>query len=206
VTDNSAALTRARRRDGQAKRRRALTALQAMSEAGEPIGFPAVARRSAVSVSLLYADPQLATRIAEARDRQRQAGAERARRLPARSLVTEASLRTDLANARQQIRRLTEEITLLRARLARDLGADADISRGRAASPLLDQLEARTAELANDNAQLRQQVARLEAESQELTETLTAAREMNRDLMNQVNRPPKTPATQSPPVAKRHRS
>ena len=126
--------------------------------------------------------------------------------LPARSLVTEASLRTDLANARQQIRRLTEEITLLRARLSRDLGADADISRGRAASPLLDQLEARTAELADDNAQLRQQAARLEAESQELTETLTAAREMNRDLMNQVNRPPRTPATQSPPVAKRHRS
>jgi hypothetical protein len=46
VTDNSAALQRAGRREGQAKRSRALAALQAMTEAGEAIGFPAVARRA----------------------------------------------------------------------------------------------------------------------------------------------------------------
>ena len=74
MTDNSAALQRARRREGQTKRRRALTALQAMTEAGEAIGFPAVARRAGVSVSLLYADRDLLARIADARDRQRQAG------------------------------------------------------------------------------------------------------------------------------------
>ena len=44
MTDNSAALQRARRREGQTKRRQALAALQAMTEAGEAIGFPAVAR------------------------------------------------------------------------------------------------------------------------------------------------------------------
>ena len=90
MTDNSAALQRARRREGQTKRRQALAALQAMTEAGEAIGFPAVARRAGVSVSLLYADPDLLARIAGARDRQRQAGTERAARLPTRSLVTEA--------------------------------------------------------------------------------------------------------------------
>ena len=46
MTDNSAALQRARRREGQTKRRQALAALQAMTEAGEAIGFPAVARRA----------------------------------------------------------------------------------------------------------------------------------------------------------------
>ena len=135
MTDNSAALQRARRREGQTKRRQALAALQAMTEAGEAIGFPAVARRAGVSVSLLYADRNLLARIADARDRQRQAGAERAARLPARSLVTEASLRTDLANAKEQNRHLSEELAVLRDRLARELGADADQRAAQGADP-----------------------------------------------------------------------
>ena len=188
MTDNSAALQRARRREGQTKRRRALTALQAMTEAGEAIGFPAVARRAGVSVSLLYADRDLLARIADARDRQRQAGAERAARLPARSLVTEASLRTDLANAKEQNRRLSEELGVLRDRLARELGAGADHFRGRPANPALDMLEERAAELETDNARLRQQVGQLEAGTSELADNLDAAREMNRELMNEVNR------------------
>ncbi len=188
MTDNSAALQRARRREGQTKRRRALAALQAMTEAGEAIGFPAVARRAGVSVSLLYADRDLLARIADARDRQRQAGAERAARLPARSLVTEASLRADLANAKEQNRHLSEELVVLRDRLARELGADADHFRGRHTNPALDMLEERAAELETDNARLRQQVGQLEADTSELADNLDAAREMNRELMNEVNR------------------
>lgn len=188
MTDNSAALQRARRREGQAKRRRALAALQAMTEAGEAIGFPAVARRAGVSVSLLYADRDLLARIADARDRQRRAGAERAARLPTRSLVTETSLRTDLANAKEQNRHLSEELVVLRDRLARELGADADHFRGRPTNPALDMLEERAAELETDNARLRQQVAQLEADTSELADNLDAAREMNRELMNEVNR------------------
>ena len=188
MTDNSAALQRARRREGQTKRRRALAALQAMTEAGEAIGFPAVARRAGVSVSLLYADRDLLACIADARDRQRQAGAERAARLPTRSLVTEASLRTDLANAKEQNRRLSEELVVLRDRLARELGADADHFRGRPTHPALDMLEERAAELETDNARLRQQAGQLEADTSELADNLDAAREMNRELMNEVNR------------------
>lgn len=82
MTDNSQALKRARRQDSNAKRRRASEALDAMTEAGEPITFPAVARRAGVSVSLLYADPALASCLSEARRRQRDAGADRAWRLP----------------------------------------------------------------------------------------------------------------------------
>ena len=188
MTGNSAALQRARRREGQTKRRQALAALQAMTEAGEAIGFPAVARRAGVSVSLLYADRDLLARIADARDRQRQAGAERAARLPTRSLVTEASLRTDLANAKEQNRHLSEELVVLRDRLARELGAGADHFRGRPANPALDMLEERAAELETDNARLRQQVGQLEAGTSELADNLDAAREMNRELMNEVNR------------------
>ena len=141
-----------------------------------------------VSVSLLYADRDLLARIADARDRQRQAGAERAARLPARSLVTEASLRTDLANAKEQNRHLSEELVVLRDRLARELGAGADHFRGRPANPALDTLEERAAELETDNARLRQQVGQLKAGTSELADNLDAAREMNRELMNEVNR------------------
>ncbi|MDQ2728588.1 MAG: DUF6262 family protein [Actinomycetota bacterium] len=196
MADNSAALSKARRHDSQAKQRRASQAIQSMVDDGEPVTFPAVARRAGVSVSLLYAHPDLAGRIVDARARQRQAGIDRAWLLPTRSLVTEQSLRADLANAREQIRQLTDGTAILRARMARDLGADADIARGRLANPLLDQLEQRSAELEADNHRLRRQVTELEAEAHEHADTLQAARAMNRELMSELNR--STPSTDNP--------
>lgn len=188
MADNSAVLRRVRGHDSRTKRQRAADALGAMEQSGEPITFPAVARRAGVSVSLLYADPDLASRIATARDRQRQAGTERAWRLPARSLVTEQSLRAELANTKERARRLAEELSVLRDRLSLHLGAAGDIARGEALSPLLEQLEQRAADLETDNHRHRQRIAQLEAEAQELTETLHAARAMNRELMSELNR------------------
>jgi chromosome segregation ATPase len=188
VADNSGALRRARRQDGRIKRQRALEAITAMESTGGPVSFPAVARQAGVSVSLLYADAELAGRIAAARDRQRQAGRDRAWQLPARSLVTVQSLRAELANAKDQARRLSEEVTLLRERLGRELGAAADVARGRALAPALDELEQRAAELEAENHRQRERVAQLEADSSELAETLEAARAMNRELMSELNR------------------
>lgn len=188
MTDNSVALIKARRRDGQTKRARAARVLQQMIDAGEPITFAAVARRAGVSVSLLYATKDLVAEVSAARDRQRQAGTTRAWRLPARSLVTEQSLRTELANAKEQLRQLHTEVTVLRDRVARSLGAEADITRGHAAVSLLDQFEDRAAELASENTKLRRRMAELEAETAELSESLTAARMTNRELMGMLNR------------------
>jgi len=188
MADNSDALARVRRRDSQAKRARAAEALRAMLETGEVITFAGLARRAGVSVSLLYADRELAAKVAEGRDRQRQAGSDRAWRLPARSLVTEQSLRTELANAKEQVRQLHEEAALLRQRLARSLGTEADIARGRATAPLLDQLEDRAAELEADNVVMRRRVSELEAEVREANDSLESARVANRDLMALVNR------------------
>lgn len=188
MADNSAALARARRRDSRAKRARAAEALGAMLEDGEPVTFAALARRADVSVSLLYSDRDLAARVAEARDRQRQAGSDRAWRLPPRSLVTEQSLRAELANAKEQLRQLAEEASLLRQALARNLGAEADVARGRATASLLDQMETRADELVADNAALRQRASRLEAELREALDNLDAARAANRELMHELNR------------------
>ena len=192
MADNSAVLAAVRRRDARVKKQRATETIQAMIEAGEPVTFPAVARRAGVSTSLLYAHPELSAAVATARDRQRQAGAQRSWHLPASSLVTDHSLRADLANAKEQARQLSQEVDLLRARLARDLGARADLARGGNHSLLLDQSEQRCAELEADNARLRKQVAVLEAETTELAETLDAARAMNRELMGAVNRSPRS--------------
>jgi chromosome segregation ATPase len=193
MTDNSAALRRARRRDSALKRQRAADTITAIEASGERVSFPTVARRAGVSVSLLYADSELASRVAAARDRQQQAGSERAWRLPARSLVTEQSLRADLANAKEQVQRLNEEVVALRGRLARQLGADADIARGRTAGALFDKLEQRNAELEAENRRLCQQLSSLQADNRELTDTLGAARALNRDLMSELNRQPPRP-------------
>ena len=189
MTDNSGALKRSRHRESTSKRRHAAEALETMVAAGEPITFPAVARRAGVSVSLLYADADLAGRLSDARSRQQAAGRDRAWRLPARSLVTEQSLRVDLANANDQARRLRGEVAALRERVARAFGDAADEASGRTTSPLLDQFQERTAKLEAYNVQLRERVGELEAALQEATETLEAARAMNRELMTEINRP-----------------
>ena len=188
MADNSEALRRTRRHDSRTKRQRGAETIDAFEQGGEPVSFPAIARRARVSVSLLYSDPELASRIATARDRQRQAGRQRAWQLPARSLLTEQSLHAELANTKEQARQLTEEVTVLRQRLARQLGADADLARGQAMRPMLEQLEERSAEVEADNHTLRQRVTQLEGELSERTDTLDAARAMNRELMNELNR------------------
>jgi flagellar biosynthesis chaperone FliJ len=202
MADNSAALRRARQEDSRTKRQRASEALVAMERGGEPITFPAVARRAGVSVSLLYADVELASRLATARDHQRQTGTERAWRLPARSLVTEQSLRVELANTKERARRLAEETAVLHERLSRHLGAGADVARGEAYEPLLEQLEQRAADLESDNHRQRQRVTQLEAAVRELSDTLEAARVMNRNFMSEFNR--RTSDEQPQPTA-RHR-
>jgi chromosome segregation ATPase len=199
MADNSDALKASRRQDSRTKRRRASEALEVMIEAGEPITFPAVARRAGVSVSLLYADSELAARIVEARSRQRDAGLERVWRLPTRSLVSEQSLRADLANANDRARRLSEELSVLREQLERQLGAESDVASGRTSSPRLEQLEERAAELQAANVRSSDQVAELESALREANETLDAARAMNRELIAEINRPQRLDSTSTEP-------
>ena len=97
-------------------------------------------------------------------------------------------MRTELANTKDRARRLSEEVALLQGRLSRHLGAAADATREEGHRPLLDGLEERAAELEADNHRQRGRIAELEADIRELTETLEAARSMNRELMAELNR------------------
>ncbi len=198
MADNSDALRRSRRKDSSTKRRRATEVLEAMIDTGDAVTFPAVARRAGVSVSLLYADRELAGRVSEARSHQREVGTERCQRVPTRSLASEQSLRADLANANDRARRLNDELAVLRERLTRLLGAQSDVASGRSTSPLLERLEEQVGRLEADNSRLRDQVHELEAALRESNDTLEAARAVNRELMAEINRSERLDSTSVP--------
>src|SRR5665647_178696 len=65
---------------------------------------------------------------------------------------------------------------------------DFDIGKRLVNLPALREIEERFAELEADNHTLRQRVAQLQGELSERTDTLDAARAMNRELMNELNR------------------
>lgn len=188
--DRTAGLRAARATNSADKRRRALAAIEALEAAGTPITASAVANAAAVSTWLLYTDG-LREHLDAARRRQSQPTSSPTR--PAapgdQAPITPAGLRTDLALARDEIRRLRVEHDKLRHRLRLQLGAEIDgpdradlITRvadlESTARQLLAERDARTAEA--DHAQHR---------IHELEDDLTAARESLRRVIKDHNRP-----------------
>ena len=187
--DRTAALRAARVKDSQDKRRRALAAVHALETAGTPVTAAAVAAAAGVSIWLVYADG-IREHLDATRRRQADSGGTPVTAAPASSQapVTPASLRTDLAIARQEIRQLRAERDKLRHRLRLQLGAEIDgadraelITRvaalETAARQLLTERDARAAE-----ATLAQRHAR------ELQDDLTAARDSLRQVIKNQNR------------------
>jgi hypothetical protein len=110
VPGRAQAMLAARTAASQAKRQRALDAVQALEAAGTPVTPAAVAAAAQVSTSLVYAGG-LREHIEAAQRRQGEhppgPGPVTAPRRGAPA--TQASLRTDLAIAREEIRRLRTE-------------------------------------------------------------------------------------------------
>lgn len=189
TADRTAGLRAARATDSADKRARARAAIQALEAAGTPITAAAVARTAGVSTWLIYTDG-LREHLDAARHRQARAAAGPPRQTgpddPAPP--TPAGLRTDLALARAEIRRLREDNDKLRQRLRLQLGAEID-------GPDPAQLVTRVAEL---ESQTRQLLAERDARATEahqgqrrvaeLEDDLTAARESLRRAIRQANR------------------
>ena len=182
------AMLAARAKDSAGKRRRAREAIDALQAAGTPVTASAVAKAAGVSTWLLYTDG-LREHLDAARRRQAQLSSSPARAAGEQALPAPASLRTDLALARDEIRRLRAERDNLRRRLRLQLGAEIDgpdpaelITRvadlESAARQLLAERDARTAEA--NHAQHR---------IHELEDDLTAARESLRRVIKDHNRP-----------------
>lgn len=182
------AMLAARAKDSAGKRRRAREAIDALQAAGTPVTASAVAKAAGVSTWLLYTDG-LREHLDAARRSQAQLRSNPARAAGEQALPTPASLRTDLALARDEIRRLRAERDNLRSRLRLRLGAEidgpdpaelitrvADLESG--TRQLLAERDARTAEASHCQRRIR-----------ELEDDLTAARESLRRVIKDHNRP-----------------
>lgn len=184
----SAALKAARQRDSHDKRRRAVAAVAALESAGTPVTFAAVAAAARVSSWLVYADG-VREHVQAARRRQADHGVAPAASPPTRmAAATPASLRTDLAIARHEIKRLRSERDKLRQRLRLQLGAEIE-------GPERTELIARVADLEAVNRQLVAErstrtvdAAAAQRHVVQLEDELSAVRESLRRVIRDKNR------------------
>jgi hypothetical protein len=173
-------LTALRRADSQAKAAAVRAAVEALATAGLPLTISAVGRHAGVSRRFIYDHPELRAMIDL---KATEAIARFSGQLASTAQVTAASLRADLENTKAENHRLRERVRLLEVRLSETLGHEV------------------TAELATKgipiNAVLRHdEMATLQAKIDELTnelrrrdDDLEGARQANRDLMAELNRP-----------------
>jgi hypothetical protein len=184
----TAALKAARAKDSELKRRRALAALEALEATGASITFTAVAKAAGVSTWLVYAEG-IREHIDAAQRRQAHHSAAPAPTPSGKHTTTSASLRTDLAIARDQIKTLRAEQDKLQQRLRLQLGAELE-------APDRAHLTARVADLETINRRLvaERDARAIEADTAnrrvaELEDELSAARESLRRVIKSHNRP-----------------
>ena len=181
------AMLAARARASQVKRQRALDAVQALEAAGTPVTATAVAAAAQVSVWLVYAD---GVREHLETAQRRQAGHQPGPAAPPGrgAPVTQASLHTDLAIARDEIRRLRAERDKLLSRLRLQLGAEIEgPDRAELIARVAD-IEAAARQLAAERDARAAEASHAQRQIRELEDDLTAARESLRRAIRQANR------------------
>lgn len=177
------ALRAARRKDSQDKRARVLEVVAGMQRDGTTITFASVARAAGVSTWLVYADG-VREHINAARQHQAEHGTGTPETVvPRQGNVSAASLRTDLALARQQVKELRADRDQLLARLRLQLGAELDQQDSSV-------LVATIAELSRERDDLSRQLANARANNDILHERvagleddLTASRQSLRTMI-----------------------
>jgi hypothetical protein len=186
----AAALRAARAKDSQVKRQRVLAAVQALESADTPVTATAVAAIAGVSTWLVYA-PGIREHLQAARHRQTerdQTPQPGPPSTPQRAHASPDSMRTDLAIARQEIRRLRAERDQLRARLRLQLGAEIE---GPDRAELLTRvatLEAVNRQLAAERDARTTEAEHAQRRIRELDDDLTAARQSLRQVIRSTNR------------------
>jgi chromosome segregation ATPase len=170
------ALAEARRRDVARRRQRVHQALAEMRAQAAEITISSAAARARVHRSFIHRHPDLrAAAIAAAEDP--------ATSCPAGAgAVSRRSLLADNANLRDRARRLEQHARSLEDRLSELLGSQVSQRTGLGPPPDVAALNDQVQALQQENLDLRRR-------TEEREEELAAAREANRRLMNQVNRP-----------------
>ncbi len=173
------ALAASRRLDSTTKAARVRAAINSIAAAGAPLNITALARSAKVSRRFIYDHPELRAEAAQqaARSAERDGAAS-----TADARVSAASLRADLVNAGAANQRLHTELAALRRRLGRLLGQDVlaeivgdeDAQLNALVSPRVRELEHKLFDAQEELAQR--------------TEELEAARQINRELLERLNR------------------
>jgi hypothetical protein len=185
----AAALKAARAKDSELKRRRALAALEAMEASGASITFTAVANAAGVSTWLVYAQG-IREHIEAARGRQANNSPAPTPTLSGKHLMTPASLRTDLAIARDQIKTLRAERDKLQQRLRLQLGAEIEgPDRAHLTAHVAD-LQAVNRRLVAERDARTIEIDTVQRHVAELQDELSAARESLRRVIKSQNRTP----------------
>jgi hypothetical protein len=173
---SSNALAEARRRDVDRRRQRVHQALADMHSQGTEITISAVAARARVHRSFIHRHPDLRAAVITAAENPATAGPAGA------GAVSRQSLQADNANLRERNRRLEQHAHGLEQRLSELLGSQISQRTGLGTpadvTALREQVDS-----------LRQQILDLRRTLEERDEELAAARETNRRLINQLNRP-----------------
>ena len=180
--ERSVAMRDARGRDTQHKHSLVLAALEAAVQAGLVPTIAAIARQAGVGRKFIYDHPDLR---AEIELKAEQATRHQANNMLAAARVTGASLRADLENSRAQNRRLQQRLRSLENRLSQLEGARLladEMLPAEVVEQLADQ------QLALRATQLEQQLFETTETLRRTTEELEAARAINRELMQRVNR------------------
>ncbi len=185
------AMLAARAQASRDKRQQVLTAVQALEAAGTPVTATAVAAAAGVSTWLVYADG-VREHVEAARRRQadREPGPGPATTAPPGrgEPVSQASLRTDLVAARDEIRRLRAERDKLRARFRLQLGAEIEGPDRAELIARVASLEAASRQLAAEREARAAEASHAQSRIRELEDELTAARESLRRAIRQANR------------------
>lgn len=179
MADNHDALAASRRLDSTTKAARVRAAINTIAIAGAPLNIAALARSAKVSRRFIYDHPELR---AEAEQQAVRSAERDSAALRGDTRVTAASLRADLANAQAANQRSQTELAALRRRLGRLLGQDVlaeivgdhDAQLNAVVAPRIDELERTLFEAHEELAQR--------------TEELAAARQINRELLERLNK------------------
>ncbi|MQS15989.1 hypothetical protein F7Q99_27990 [Streptomyces kaniharaensis] len=168
-------LRQARTADSKAKTKRSLDAVAGLVAAGERITVARVARKAAVSTWFVYNSPVVHQAVQAAIQEQARHGIPAAAILP-KQRVSEASLQTDLALAREEIKGLKTERDRLQERVRLALGAEIDDVQRTELLRRIRDLESHNALLISELAEQAARAGRLERRTAELEDEVTAVR------------------------------
>ncbi len=155
-----------------------------MLKEGQPVTFAAVAKRAEVSTWLAYA-PGVREHIEQARKQQEKASS---RDLDSGRIVSPSSTRTDLLLAREEVRRLREEVHGLREGMRLQLGRELDHLGGHDLRERLDELTQENHRLASEAREAQTENRQLADRVRALEDDLAAARTSLRRMIRNENR------------------